>query len=221
MKKYFQLFAACTLILSLSSCFELREEVDINKAGNGTYSMIVDLSKVKTMINIALATSEEGKDKNPFEDMDEAFGSAKGELNKLKGISNVQEINNRTDYIFGLKFDFEDVASLNNALRKMGEERGSLPDIYAFSKGTLKRSKDFQFGDLNKELSKSGGEEAAQLKSIFATAEYIYVVRAGKIKSFSNPNSKLSSSKKEVRLVTSFDDVIKGQADVSNTIKFK
>lgn len=211
----------------LTSCFEIREEIDIKKNGAGTYALVVDMSQSKAMIDMAMSMADT-KSRMPLQEMDSSFLRGVARFGNMEGISNAKPVNNRQDYIFGMQFDFANIEALNRALNDVNRDSTNGPQaapaaIYKFGKRTLERTE----GNYMKALAglnefKANDENAEQMKVLLANATYAYVVRTeGKIRKFSNKQSELSYTGKELRYSASLSDVIEGRANFANLVKFK
>ncbi len=227
------IFIAIFVLFALTSCFEVREEIDIKKDGSGTYAMIVDMSKNKNLLDAAMQMAEKD-DKmalggNPFAEMDSAFIKGAETLNGMEGISNAKGTNDKTNYIFITKFDFKDIDALNDALNEMNKrkypELESFPAVYKYEKKTLERTNHFYMRGLTDFSEQTGGDEQklAQAKQMLTTATYTCIIRTpeGKIKKFSNDKSVLSEDKKELRLSANLVEVSEDKVSLVNVVKIK
>jgi len=230
MEKLKILFACLILLPFVSGCYEIREEVDIKKDGSGTYALVLDLSQSKALIEMAMAMPE-NQGKIPFAELDSSFAKGTARFKNMPGISQIQPLNNRQDYVFGMKFDFKDVTALNQALQKAttdagptSQMAGPAPQIYKFTKRTLERTGDFFLKGLTdmSSLTADNAENAEQIKDLLKSASYVGLIRTeGKIKKFSNPKAELSYTAKEVRFSANLLDLLEDRANCANTVKFK
>jgi hypothetical protein len=230
MKKSWVWLLWASLLPVCTACFEIREEVDIKKDGSGTYALLVDMSQSKAMLELAMAMTE-NKDKLPLGELDSSFVKGTARFQDVPGISQVQPINNRQDFVFGMKFDFKDVAALNLALQKSTSDpqtgrpaTGPAPEVYKYAKRTLERSGDFflkGLADLDA-LASDNSENTDQVKTLLKSGSYVSIIRTeGKIRKFSNPAAELSYTAKEVRFSANLLDLIENKASCANTVKFK
>jgi hypothetical protein len=216
------------ILLSLSSCFELREEIDIKPNGTGTYTMIVDMSKSKTLLDMFMKMNENG-DKVSMAEIDSTFLKGSDDLNKIEGITNAQTINDKTNYVFGIKFDFKDVDALNDALNETNKrkypELENFPPIYKFEKKSLERTNYFYMKGLTDISEQAGGDpqKIEQMKTLLKTATFSYIIRSpeGKIKKYSNDKSVVSADKKELKFIANLLEVADGKIDLTNTVRIK
>jgi hypothetical protein len=144
----------------------------------------------------------------------------------MKGITDAKDSVNKTDYIFGISFNFSDIASLNNAIIQLNEDRnGSYTTIFDLAKNTFSRSNQFYLAYINENLQQNfttNPEKVAQYKNLLQTAQYTYIVKVqGKIKKFSNDKAELDYTKKALRLSVPLTQALEGKAVLENEIKFK
>jgi len=215
-------------IFTLTSCFEIREEMDIKNDGAGTYSITLDMSKSKNMLDMAEQMAE-NDDKIPFSEIDSAFIKSAEALNTMEGISNAQGIKDRENYIFITKFDFKSIDALNDALNEMNKrkypELENFPIVYKYEKKVLERTNHFYMKGLTDFSEQTGGDEQklGQIKAMMQTAIYTSIIRTpdGKIKKFSNSKATLSDNKKELRLSANLLEIADNKVSIENIVKIK
>lgn len=216
------------LTFTLTSCFEIREEIDIKSNGSGTYTMTLDMSKSKNILDIAMSMAE-NEDKIPFAEIDSAFIKSAEALNKMEDISNAQGVKDKVNYIFTTKFDFKSVDALNDALNEMNKrkypELESFPIVYKYENKVLERTSHFYMKGLTDFSEQTGGDEQklAQIKALMQTAIYTSIIRTpeGKIKKFSNTKATLSDNKKELHLSVNLLEMAEGAVSLGNVLKTK
>lgn len=218
-------FLCLILTAVCTSCFEIREEVTIAKNGSGNYAFLIDMSSSKSMIDMATGM-QIAKDRTPFAQMDSAFAKGMERLAAIPGISNAEAINNREQYIFGMRFDFRDAEALNAALNQSAQGQPDAPDgaIFAFRKKELVRKERSLISSLaDLEVLRSTPEGAAQIQAILQGASYVYTVRpqTGKIRSFTCKDGELQDNGKVFYFRTGLLDMMEGKVSPASTIKFK
>ena len=231
MKINYLIFAS--LLLLLTSCFEVREEIDLKKDGSGTYQIVLDMSKSKNMIAVAMKMAENDEKMqasgNPFSDVDSVFVKGAQSLNGMEGINNAKGSYDKQNYIFTTKFDFKNIDALNDALNEMNKRKNpeleSFPVTFKFEKNIFERTSNFYMKDLTNFSEQTGGDEQkiAQVQAVLKTATYISVIRTpeGKIKKFSNEKAVLSEDKKELRLSANLSEITEGKISLGNVLKIK
>ncbi len=226
--KYLVLCLALVLPFILSACFELREEISLKNNGSGTYTMLIDMGKSKNLIDIFMKMNEK-EEKIGVDEIDSTFVKGAEDLNKMEGISNAQGINDKTNYIFGMKFDFADIDALNDALNEMNRrkypELESFPSIYKIEKKNLERTNFFHLKGLTDFSEQSGGDQQKeeQMRNFLKTATFTSVIRLpeGKIRKFSNEKFVLSADKKEIKLQANLLEVSEGKVNLENIVRIK
>lgn len=224
------------LALTLTSCFEIREVISIDKQGNGNYKMVMDFSESKQMFKMMLemAESEEGKmagiDANPLGGLDSAFNELAIDLNYLTGISNAQSIQNKEDFIFGIQLEFENVDALNMALARMdaGGQAIKPKAYYQYSKGKLEKANIFNLQNLTSEIIPDGNSNTEnqelndQLNALYESVTYRMVIQtSGRIRKYSNEEAVLSQDKQELYFVKPLKEINSNNINLSNIVRFK
>lgn len=243
MFKFLQVSALALVVMLSSSCFDVVEEYFFNKDGSGTASFQVDMSQMMSMMEMfgAMADSS-GDGEDPMGELNEIFeeNEAIAMLQGIAGISNVRNLNDKENSIFGYAYDFENIDALNNAISAnqssdilmsaaLGMEEGGDESEPA---GQFKRkgkkferthAVDASVEARMKEKEESGeeeGEEEGMMAMLFADASYkiIYNFEQG-VKKCKHDDAKISSDGKSVVLEVPMDQLMKGGATLSTKIK--
>jgi hypothetical protein len=212
-----------TFVIALTSCFEVREEIAIGKDGAGSYTFLIDMSSSKNIIDMAMSM-QISKDRTPFTQIDSSFAKGVERLSNIQGISNVQAVNNREQYVFGMTFDFQNIEALNTALNQSAQEQPENHSVFTFRKKELSRSERSVVSSLAEiEVLRSTPEGAAQVEAILQGASYVYVIRpkTGKIRSFSNKQGELQDNGKVFYYRVGLLDMMEKKVSPANTVKFK
>lgn len=186
--------------LTLSSCLHIIEEINLNKNGSGTYSMTLDMSEMKSMMEMMKgmggdSLSAASGDDNSMSQMGNQLSSVGATIKGVQGISNVKELNDTTNLKFGYTFDFADVNALNRALKIINKDKfeSKTEEIFKFDGKNFERTADGDIGaQMKKALSENSGEsEDANMdmvKTFLADMSYkqIYHFKEQKIKKNSN-----------------------------------
>ena len=178
MKKLRFIPAAIMLFaLSLQSCFEIREILTINKDGSGSFSMIIDLSQVKSMLE-GLGGGEEGETASPFADMQEQFESTRASLEQIEGISNISFTSEMEGYVVRSSFDFASMEALNRGMGVVYEQDGEsegMTEYYKLTKKNFVRTTAHNFLDQVK--NELGGDEmdieGMDIAALFSDVAYV------------------------------------------------
>jgi hypothetical protein len=135
LKKNIQKFIliACTLFCC-TACFDIQENFFLKKDGSGTFSFVIDMSQFKSMMAMfdGIGSAFEDKDKrnekakkekkkSPNEKLSSTFEKTRRKLLNTGGISNVKSIEDTTNLIVGISFDFKNIIALNDAMNKLFE----------------------------------------------------------------------------------------------------
>jgi hypothetical protein len=112
------LFFFVSLLLLLSSCIELIEDLTIHNDGSGTFKYTINLSASKIKVNSILALdSIEGKKVPSMAEIKSKANNFAANLKNQLGISNVTMSINDADLILKLSFDFNSVQNFQNGLK--------------------------------------------------------------------------------------------------------
>lgn len=112
------------LLTSLFSCIEINDDISINSDGTGTFKYVVNLSDSKMKVNSILALdSLDGKKVPKIDEIKELISEYKTKLSLKEGISNVKVETDFTNFILRFQCDFEDVTSLQKAIREIAIEK--------------------------------------------------------------------------------------------------
>lgn len=169
--------------LFLSGCITIFEKYSFNKDGSGSMEYLIDMKEMYDMIN-AFADEEQKNEMN----LNETFGETIPELSAIPGISNVQLTGTPEEYVFGIKYDFKDVAALNAALGVLLEKEQGKSDKYVdFNKKVFTRyyktSDEFSKEALMGEEGGEGMDESMVDEMLQGMKYKIYVNMPGKVKS--------------------------------------
>jgi hypothetical protein len=111
------LFSTLLLVL-LSSCIELIDDLTIHNDGSGTFKYILNLSASKIKVNSILALdSIDGKKVPSLNEISEKLNNFALHLKTQPGITNVSMIIKEDDLIVKFSCDFASINDLHNALR--------------------------------------------------------------------------------------------------------
>ena len=219
MKKFKNLFVVALAVaaMTLSGCLHILEEVTFKGSGAGTYTMTLDMSEIKGMMEMfkgmgtdSLAeNSGENADPmmpaggdNGMSEMGQQLSSVAETLKGVQGLSNVMEINDTTAFKFGYSFDFADVAALNKAMKVIGKEKydSKVDEVFKYSGKNFER---LSAGDLGEEIKKALAQEGEEsdaegnmdmIKTFFSDMTYkqVYHFPDRAVKKSSNALSEIS-----------------------------
>lgn len=118
-----RIFLIGFLILALSSCVDIWDDITLHADGTGTYKYTVNMSASKVKINSILALDTvDGRRIPKIPEIREKIEYYRNKLEEKEGISNVRVESNFDDFIFKIYLDFESVTALQNGIREVIKE---------------------------------------------------------------------------------------------------
>jgi len=215
--KFFTILAA--LLIGLSSCFEIIEELDLNKDNSGSFTYTLNMSESRMELNTMFKLdSFRGKKIPSKNEIAKEMEKAIQLIRKNPGIKTAVYTKNWEDYIFEYKVSFDSLSALDNALKstysKLDKDKHPLKDRLFAVNGVLKRVSSLDSLSLFKKLNSKDAEGLSK-------ATYTCVYRLShKIKSMSNPNANKSKSGKAVMLKSDIKSLLTKKKSLKNTITF-
>lgn len=216
---YLLIFICCT---SLTSCFDVVDEINLNADGSGEIIITANLSKSKTKIaSIMLLDSINGYKVPTKADIEKALNDAEAYLKNAEGISAITKKSDFDNYIFSISCQFKSVKNIDNIIQEITKDFRIKPVMVSYAYDQAKREffKDYTYTpEAKKEYNKLNEED----KKIFNDATYTSIFRFDReVASYSNALSKLSKSKKALMLKTAALDLIDGEILLTNKIQLK
>ena len=190
------------ILFSLSSCFEIIEELDLKKDHSGDFTYTLNMSSSRLELNTLLKLdSFKGRaipsPKDITADMDKAILL----IRQSAGINKAVYTKNWEDYIFEFKISFDSLAALDRALnqtyQKLSKSKEPLKDRLLITNGMLKRT-----SRLNR---------LSWFKKLNSKEE---------IKSQSNTHTNTSKNGMALLLKSDIKSLLNQQKSIANTIKF-
>lgn len=208
------------ILFSLSSCFEVVEDVTFNNDGSGMFKLIINLSQSKSEINTLMNLDSSSGYKVPKKnELNLYLDQSLKTLKATEGLSNVTIKRDYENWIFELKTDFKNTENLETGLK----------NIYKyFSNGkpfNFKNKLIFDGKTLERDIEKIDENTRNQLnkpteKIILAKAKYTTIYRFEKtIEKSNNHRAKISPSKKAIMLQSNVLNIINGKETIKNYIK--
>ena len=210
-------------ILTLTSCFEIVEEVNLNDDGSGSFCFTINMSQSKLQINsMLLLDSVNGRPVPKIEDMKRALRKVEQELKNDSALSKIEIKENWEDYIFSVSGDFIHVEALNKAIKNINgifkHPRGyqiEQHDNFKFDKSVFERLYSYNLVNDYNALSEKD-------KSVFKNAKYTTIYRFNHpVKAYSNPDALKSKSGKAILLKVNVKELITNKKTIQNTIELK
>jgi hypothetical protein len=107
------------LLIGLSSCIEIIDDLSLKSDGSGTFKYTVNLSSSKIKVNSILALdSIDGRKVPSIDDIKQKIDQFVKTLDAQNGISNVKVEENYTEFIFKFQCDFTSVSTLQEGLKQ-------------------------------------------------------------------------------------------------------
>lgn len=219
MKKYLGalLILGC---LTLNSCFDFVEQIDMTHRGGGTIKATLNVSKSRTKVASLLKMKQFNGIAIPSETtIKQEMQQVVRTLKATPGISEVHYNLDFNNYIATLSCRFDNVQALNAFSRALSAQFKTQITSYnsyrydATSK-TFNRSYTYT-PHLAKEFSKIPNDD----RNLFADAYYTNIIRFDKnIQSQNHKYAKISANKRAVFLKVKALDLINGSAHLTNTI---
>lgn len=208
-----------------TSCLEITEEVSMNADGSGSAVMTVNLSESKDNIKNYMSQEEYQGMKIPkVDEIKEMIAEVETVMRGVSGLSNVESKSNFEDFIFSFSGNFSDLNVLNTAVNTLAKELSKkspmtqtpvIKDNFSYTKGNFKRHFDYPID--TEMYGKLGFMQQFLLENSRLVGIYRFPTA---VKSQSNTNAKLSSSKKSVMLKTNLAQIAKGETSLENTISY-
>jgi hypothetical protein len=238
--------------LLFASCLHIVEEVTVKKDGSGSYKMTMDMSEVKSMMDAIKSMGEETDEENTDEEktqinaeeeevaeednsmaqMGAELSSVANSLRGIAGLSNIQEINDTSTFLFGYSFDFANIEALNKAIRIINREKYDtrVEETFRLKGGNFERLNVADIGEQFKKTLTEVEEEDEEgnmemVKAFFSSMTYKQVYRfpGAKVKKSSNPLSELSSDGESVTILIKplDEEQQKKKPSVATVVKLK
>lgn len=230
MKRLLQQGLLFTALLFLAtSCLDIQESIFMRNNGSGKFALTVNLEDVESILKMVAqfsGDSEAGKDF--MEDIDVDFEDLKNQLEKQKGISQVKTIREIENKLLGIAFEFSDIQSLNNAIKKLNDDQKNptnpSPDYFSYQNGQLERLNTLGVKEQVQrkieteiDISINGQMLSNLLKDMTYTTKYTF---EKPVKKTSNPGSKITNEGRTVTLKYYFFDNETATNSLGNNISF-
>ena len=218
MKKIINALLLAVSVFTMTACFDITEDVTVNKDGSGTYVSITDASKLSAQLQMfaAMDTTGELIPKMKYT-LDSSFNANFKQYKGIKGISNMK-VDTSKEYVYKVTVDFADINALN-AVINVDKKEAAQKNLYAWEKGKLSR-KDSGIGGMG-EMDGEDESQKEMMKSMLKDMKYKIIYHLPKkISKMTNKEAKLSGDKKTVILECSLLDVMDKKVKLSNEVKY-
>ncbi|WP_298478449.1 hypothetical protein [uncultured Maribacter sp.] len=218
---YFSLFLCISLC---TSCFEILEEIKLNKDGSGTIMVTLNMSKSKTKLASLMLLDSINGYKIPSEDeIDESFKDVLYHLEKTPGISNIKKTKDFENYVFTISCDFKNVDNVNAIFKDLIKKQNKnnytnfTTTNLSYNTSTNVFRRHFTYDDA---IKKSFNNLKTEDRKVFDDASYTCIYRfENKVKNVSNINAKVAPNKGAVFLKIDALSLILGEKNVENKIE--
>ncbi len=166
-----------TSTLLLQSCFEIRETVRLRNNGSGSFSIAVDLSNVRHMME-SFAGTDNPAESSPYKNMEKQFSITSKKLEGVNGISNIQLHSQKGGYLVMSSFDFASIEALNagmNIVYENDDDAAEAPDYYKLGRRKFERTTAHNFMDLVKSELNSGQAKTGGMDLSLLFSDVVYV----------------------------------------------
>ncbi len=222
MKNYIRILFLFCIVLTLTSCFDIIDKINMKADGSGEYSLILNASKSKTRLqSISKMGTFNGKKIPKPSEIEQKVNAAASVFRSVPGISNVQTSMDFNQYIIKLSCKFKKIENINAGIAQLKTKKiiGQMVPTQLYSYNASNRQ--FLRNKLNsfkEEYEKLPSSE----KDVLANAQYTSVIQFENIvKSQSNNIYSLAPSKKAVKLDGIVLDFIMQKKNVQNSIQLQ
>jgi hypothetical protein len=208
------------LLIGLSSCIEIIDDLSLKSDGSGTFKYTINLSSSKIKVNSILALdSIDGRKVPSIDDIKQKIDQFVKTLDAQNGISNVKVEENYTEFIFKFQCDFTSVSTLQEGLKQsiviLTKEK-SIPQLehnwLSWEENKLVRSIPEITGKKINEIEEADIE-------LLKKGTYTSITRFDKtVEKFENKAAQLSKSKMAVMVKTDTYRLKENQDILENTI---
>lgn len=231
MKRLFQRCLVPLIILFLAtSCLDIQESVFMRNNGSGKFALTVNLENMESLLKLVQNFSGDAEAGNDIlADTEVDFEKLQKKLEQQPGISHVTRIAENNNKLLGISFDFDNVNSLNKALKELSDnknDREAPKDYFTYQKGKLTRLNTLGISDkvedkikaeTDIDLSVNGMMIGSLMKDMSYTTKYTF---ERPVKKASNPASKITNEGRTVTLTYHFFDKEPGATGLENNIDF-
>lgn len=211
------------ILLSLSSCVEIIDDLSLNADGSGTFKYTVNLSSSKVKINSILALDSLDGRKVP------SLDEIKGDINRLveafktkEGVSNVNLDANYEDYLFKISCDFNSLLDLQNAIKEVIKEETSYKDTPELEHNWLSLEKNVLERSVPQITIEKAKEIKQSEKDLLKEGSYTSITRFTQvIEDYKNQNSRVSKNGMAIMVKTDPYSLIEDHHLLDNTIYLK
>ena len=217
MKKIMNALLIAASVFTMTACFDITEDITINKDGSGTYVSTTDASKLSEQLGMLAAMDTTGEliPKLKYS-LDSSFSANFSQYAAIKGVSKVK-VDTSKAYIYKVTLDFTDITALNGVIN-VDKKDDAQKNLYSWAKGKLTR-KDSGIG--MGEMGMEDEQQKEMAKSLLKDMKYTIIYHLPKkVSGVTNKEAKLSDDKKTVTLQCSILDIMDKKLTLGNEVKY-
>jgi hypothetical protein len=217
MKKIMNALLLAASVFTMTACFDITEDITINKDGSGTYVSTTDASKLSEQLGMLAAMDTTGEliPKLKYS-LDSSFSANFGQYAAIKGVSKVK-VDTSKAYIYKVTLDFTDINALNGVIN-VDKKDAAQKNLYTWVKGKLTR-KDSGIG--MGEMGMEDEQQKEMAKSLLKDMKYTIIYHLPKkVSGVTNKGAKLSDDKKTVTLECNLLDIMDKKLSLGNEVKY-
>jgi hypothetical protein len=192
------------LMLGMTSCLEIIDDLSLNEDGTGSFKYTVNLSSSKVKINSYLALdSLDGREVPSMEEITRQLDEVVTLLTGKEGISNVRFDSDYDNFIFKLNLDFASIAELESAIKTIVKEKNTGKRIEELDREWL----SYSGSSLNRSIPQLHFQRSQRLKpdeiAKLKKGTYTSITRFDReVERFENASALLAKNKKAVMVRT-------------------
>lgn len=192
------------LLIALSGCIEIIDDLSLNKDGSGTFRYTVNLSSSKVKINSILALdSLDGKKVPTIAEISGKVNKVVDQLKTQEGISDITFDSDYDNFIFKLKFDFSSLPELQGAIRSIVLSENGNKNIPELEQPWLTYAEYKLVRSIPQITVKKAKEINSTDRDLLKNGTYTSITRfASEVEKYSNELGVLSKNKKAVMVRT-------------------
>ncbi|ERJ57573.1 hypothetical protein M472_02215 [Sphingobacterium paucimobilis HER1398] len=220
---FFVYLSMFVFAFSLTSCFDVVEDVSLKSNGSGSIKATVNLSKSKVKVASLMKLDKVDGMKVPSKgEIQNEVNDVVKLLRQTPGISNVQHSLDFNNFIGTLSCDFTNVTALNTFTKTLSthfKAKVSSYSSYSYDAKTKIFARTSAYSDeAKKGLAKLKPENQKSFSDAFFTSIYRF---EDNVLKQDNKMGKVSDNKKAVMMRVGVLDLVNGKVSLSNQISLK
>ncbi|MEZ4932567.1 MAG: hypothetical protein R2788_10665 [Saprospiraceae bacterium] len=206
-----------------TSCFEIREEVNMKADGSGEVMVVFDLSKSKGKLKQYMKMEKVENYRVPSEPEIETYLlTIKNTIRGVSGINYTETKSDWSNFIFNVTARFDNIDALNKAILRIADQLKNM-DIPPIMEANFKYEKNrfnrlFDYPPKPQEFAQLPSMQRFMLESSNAISIYRF---EKKVRDVSHEKAMVSPSGKAVMLKVSLADLVTGKGTLANSISFE